>query len=115
MIPLIRHSNKYTRNPKRAAVGTNRTEKENVSLFKEQLRHLSSKFSRRTVKVRGDQKKKTTTLVLISDIRQSKGEALPSESAPVAMETVATAEVVRVVIRPIRAEANYGMCLGTCK
>lgn len=47
--------------------------------------------------------------------KKAKGIALSSKSVSVAMETVATADAVRVVIRPIRAGANYGMCLRMCK
>ena len=46
--------------------------------------------------------------------KKKKGATVPEKTDCVAMATVSTAEADRVVIRPIRLQANYGMYLKLC-
>lgn len=77
--------------------------------FTEFLTHIRAAFATSHLSV------KTEKFELNGGGGKAKGVALPSKSVSAVMETVATADAIRVVIRPIRAKANYGMCLRTCK
>lgn len=46
--------------------------------------------------------------------QKKKRSNCPEKTDCVVMATVSTAEAVRVVIRPIRLQANYGMYLKLC-
>lgn len=52
-------------------------------------------------------------LVFSQESKQKKAATVPKVDC-VAMATVSTTEVVRVVIRTIRLKANYGMYLKLC-